>query len=166
MNTTATLNWNAMAGANSYDAWYKIAGSASWNKMVTAGTSLGISSLNPGTAYRWRVRSDCSPLKSGRWTAIQAFTTTTGGARIGFTDPSFTDLLVYPNPSQGRITIRYSLESAADLHIYDPVGRLVYDQMRLEHVDLIVDLAQFGSGMYLVRLTSGSRVIMKKVLVD
>ncbi len=60
--TSATLVWNQMLGANSYKVQYKAASSSTWITATngTAATSITISSLNSGTQYQWRVRSNCS----------------------------------------------------------------------------------------------------------
>ena len=88
-------------------------------------------------------------------------------ARIGFGDDLLIeDLLVYPNPSEGRINIQYSPQQIADLHIYDATGRLIFDRQRMDNIDLTLDLEKFGRGMYLLRVTDGYRVLMKKVLID
>jgi hypothetical protein len=60
--TTATVNWNAASGANSYDVDYKATSSGTWINVATGttSTSANLSGLTPGTSYDWRVRTNCS----------------------------------------------------------------------------------------------------------
>lgn len=72
---TATVSWDAVSGANSYDVDYKIHTATFWTNAATATTSLTInlSSLSGNTLYDYRVRSTCS-YGSGNYSASQ-FTT-------------------------------------------------------------------------------------------
>src|SRR6187401_2993637 len=75
--TSTTVSWNAVSGANSYDIDYKTNAASTWISAATATTSLSanLSSLTAGTLYNWRVRANCS---SGTGSYVQAnFTTAT-----------------------------------------------------------------------------------------
>ncbi|MES2774005.1 MAG: zinc-dependent metalloprotease family protein [Bacteroidota bacterium] len=60
--TTATISWTGVSGANSYDVDYKAASSGTWINAATAttGTSVNLGSLTANTAYDWRVRANCT----------------------------------------------------------------------------------------------------------
>ncbi len=60
--TTATVGWDALTGANSYDVDYKIHTATYWTNAATATTSLTVdlSGLSANTLYDYRVRSNCS----------------------------------------------------------------------------------------------------------
>jgi hypothetical protein len=75
--TSATVNWNTVSGATSYDVDYKAASSGTWINKATATTSLSanLTGLTAGTLYDWRVRATCS---SGTGTYVQAQFTTSG----------------------------------------------------------------------------------------
>jgi hypothetical protein len=62
--SSANISWSAVSGATSYTVEYKLSTAAIWNTATTANTSLGLSGLNAGTTYNWRVQADCSPLSS------------------------------------------------------------------------------------------------------
>ncbi|MEO6131720.1 MAG: fibronectin type III domain-containing protein, partial [Saprospiraceae bacterium] len=75
--TSATLDWSDVNGAQSYDlqwrypggTWYDVPGgpfTQSWHT---------ISGLTPCTAYEWRVRSNCYGGTSSAWSYIAYFTT-------------------------------------------------------------------------------------------
>ncbi len=75
--TSATVSWNAVSGANTYDADYKAASSSTWINAATAtaSTSVNLAGLTAGTVYDWRVRATCAA-GSGNYVQAQ-FTTTT-----------------------------------------------------------------------------------------
>ena len=77
-NTSATVGWTAVSGAVSYDVDYKATSSSTWINAATAttATSVGLTGLTAGTAYDYRVRTNCA---SGSSAYSAAQFTTTGG---------------------------------------------------------------------------------------
>jgi hypothetical protein len=75
--TTATVSWNTVSGATSYDVDYKAASSGTWINAATATTttSVDLTGLTASTLYDWRVRTTCS---SGTGSYVQAQFTTAG----------------------------------------------------------------------------------------
>jgi trimeric autotransporter adhesin len=75
-NTSATLNWAVLSGANNYDVDYKLATATIWANAATAttNTNVAISALTQGTIYDYRVRANCTGA-TGTYTQAQ-FTTT------------------------------------------------------------------------------------------
>ncbi|OJJ17535.1 hypothetical protein BKI52_27110 [marine bacterium AO1-C] len=75
-NTSATLNWNAVNGANSYDVRYRTQGSSSWtNVNGVSGTATGITGLTQATTYEFQVKTNCASNASA-YSASSTFTTT------------------------------------------------------------------------------------------
>ena len=79
--TTATVSWNAVSGATSYDVDYKAASSPTWINAATATTSISanLTALTASTLYDWRVRATC-PAGTGSY--VQAQFTTAGAAVV------------------------------------------------------------------------------------
>lgn len=75
-NTSATVNWTAVANAISYAVDYKLTTATTWTSVTasTTATNAAISGLTQGTVYDWRVRATCAS-GSGNYVAAQ-FTTT------------------------------------------------------------------------------------------
>ena len=91
--TSATVGWTAVSGALSYDVDYKLASSATWINAATGttATSLGLTGLTAGTAYDYRIRTNCASENSSYSTA--QFTTTasvTCNAPTGLTSSAVT----------------------------------------------------------------------------
>jgi hypothetical protein len=84
--TSTTISWNAVGGANNYDVDYKTNAASTWINAATATTALSVdlSGLTAGTLYDWRVRANC---EAGPGNYIQAnFTTATPPPACG--DPT------------------------------------------------------------------------------
>lgn len=80
-NTSATVSWTAVSGANNYTVEYKTTAASTWTTAAAAATttSVNIAGLTAGTTYDWRVRANCT---SGSGNFAQAQYTTTGGACV------------------------------------------------------------------------------------
>jgi endoglucanase len=59
---------------------------------------------------------------------------------------------IYPNPTQGNINIEYS-QGIKMVEIYDHVGRLVFSRQTHGKDQIHINKADFGKGLYLVRIT-------------
>jgi hypothetical protein len=77
--TSATISWNTVSGASSYDVDYKATSSGTWINKATGTTALSanLTGLTAATTYDWRVRATCS---SGPGSYAQAQFTTFGAA--------------------------------------------------------------------------------------
>ncbi len=75
--TTATFNWNSASGAVSYSIQWRLAG-GTWQNLgggPWTNTWVNVGGFNPGTAYEWRVKSNCSNGSTSSWSYSQGFTT-------------------------------------------------------------------------------------------
>jgi Secretion system C-terminal sorting domain/Bacterial pre-peptidase C-terminal domain/Fibronectin type III domain len=75
-NTSATLNWTALSGANNYDVDYKLSSATAWTNAATATTvtNIALSALTQGSTYDYRVRANCTGA-TGSYTQAQFATT-------------------------------------------------------------------------------------------
>jgi len=74
-----------------------------------------------------------------------------------------------PNPTPGRFTVQFADPLQADSYysVYDTMGRLLYQRpwpkgMASEEIDL----SRFGSGTYVLKLTTTEGVCTERVLVS
>ncbi|MFD2822446.1 immunoglobulin-like domain-containing protein [Lacinutrix iliipiscaria] len=72
---TATLGWNAVAGA-SYDLQYREVGAGSWVTIQVNGVSTALSGLSTLTQYEAQVRSACPDNSTSAYSSTINFTTT------------------------------------------------------------------------------------------
>ena len=112
--TSATVSWNAVSGANNYDVDYKTNASSTWINAATATTSLSVNltGLTAGTLYDWRVRANCT---GGAGNYVQAnFTTATPPPACG--DPTG---LSNTTPTQTSTTVSWNAVSGANNYDVD-----------------------------------------------
>ncbi len=83
-NTSAVLNWGAVAGASSYDVRYRAQGTTNWtNVNGVNGTSTNVNGLTQATTYEFQVRTNCAG-GSSAYAGTVSFATT--GAPTGYCD--------------------------------------------------------------------------------
>ncbi len=59
-STSATLNWNTVAGAVSYSVHYRIVGTTPWTTQSATGTSYNATGLTPASNYEWQIMTICT----------------------------------------------------------------------------------------------------------
>ncbi len=78
------------------------------------------------------------------------------------------ELSISPNPTNGILLIngKHHLGEKLDLEIYNSIGQCIYSAKDLgQSISLDVDLSTFSSGVYFVRLKSGSKTTIAKPIV-
>ena len=91
---------------------------------------------------------------------------------VGTRDEFANELVdIFPNPTQGELSISVSLENAADiqLQVYNMLGQQVASQDYGRHsgsMTLPFDGSPLASGAYTFHLTMGDKVAVKKVVVE
>jgi protocatechuate 3,4-dioxygenase beta subunit len=75
------------------------------------------------------------------------------------------DLIVYPQPSQNKVNFLYpsSLREDARVMIYKGNGQLIHGAQLGNTASF--NFGDFGSGLYLIHVSNGERVISKKVFI-
>jgi hypothetical protein len=75
--TSATINWNAVAGAASYNLEWKKNSDAVWTSVTgITGTSHNLTGLVAGTLYDYRLQTDCGGGDLSSFSSTAQFTTT------------------------------------------------------------------------------------------
>jgi len=176
----ATLLWTSNPEALNYDVRYRATSSGTWLSIDNIGTNLVIAtSLSTSTQYEFQVRSNCA---SGTSAFSNSRLFTTLAAYIAPDDSSFktqyslhsfddsAELLVFPNPSWGEITLEYygRIEENTILTIYDQMGKTVRTKAILitpGNNKMSLDLADLSEGMYIIQLKGRYQTLGKKLIV-
>lgn len=79
-------------------------------------------------------------------------------------------LAIYPNYTQNKVMVEYTLENAGNLNInvYDMLGRMVFSSQKNTAAGrhtLDVDLSRFGTGYYILELVNGQEKATEKILL-
>ena len=82
-----------------------------------------------------------------------------------FDQNSFTEFLLYPNPSTGILTLE-SEKPIQRLTIFDALGKLVYQENIQHQSQLQIDLSFLPKGLYLVKIEGEGFVGSRKVVLE
>ncbi|HYV92511.1 MAG TPA: choice-of-anchor L domain-containing protein [Chitinophagales bacterium] len=169
--TSAKLKWNEVEGAEGYKVRYKVIGTNEWNHPVTSNPSKPLSNLLPNTTYKWKVKTYCTiePNLMSDWSAEQTFTT--GSLK---SDASSREVIfeVYPNPFSSSASILFSVwqDSRVQIELYDLTGRklqtVLDENVAAGNQEVNLNRNQLHSGIYLIKLSINSDVMMKKVVIE
>ncbi|WP_333667263.1 T9SS type A sorting domain-containing protein, partial [Flavobacterium sp.] len=161
--TSAVLHWSAVNGAISYIVYYKKANIPFvTSTAVTAATNMiTINGLEGATAYVWQVRAICS---NGTSTTVGSSALSTAAV---FLTPG---LIIYPNPSNQLINVRYWVENAetTQVELRNNYGQLVFSSHEANAKgtnEFTIDSSGLSDGLYFLTLRSSSSNVTSKVLV-
>ncbi len=88
-----------------------------------------------------------------------------GSTPTGIEEPQTFTAAVYPNPASDQINILCGDNSTgAQIEIIDAMGNVVYTSTVLSGNSAVVDVSQFASGIYFVRVNKGSVVLTGKFI--
>ncbi len=75
-----------------------------------------------------------------------------------------TEILLYPNPTSGQITIEQSASEAMQIEVFGEDGKLLL-QRTTNAVTTHLELTEQASGVYFVRMTTATKTAYKKVIL-
>ena len=85
---------------------------------------------------------------------------------IGLEESLADQIKLYPNPTQGRVTLELNHLEVASLRVVDATGRTVLDRKGCTGV-CELDLSETGSGMYqIIMITTDGKQVIKPVVVN
>jgi hypothetical protein len=90
-----------------------------------------------------------------------------GGAKLSSSGSKNFMSELFPNPSNGKISFNYQLEVPnAEVQVFDLNGKLLKTHIISDREGLVkLDLTHLSSGMYLVKLVSGAKLISTEKLI-
>jgi hypothetical protein len=74
-------------------------------------------------------------------------------------------LMVYPNPSQGKVTIQLNESEVFTVQILNMNGSLIYSQ-EVTSGSTEVETEGFNQGMYLVKVSTGNEVFIRRLTIN
>ncbi len=74
-NNSAILNWNAIAGATSYNIQYRETGAANWISATSATNTYNLSGINANASFEFQVQSVCSASSNSLYSSSSTFAT-------------------------------------------------------------------------------------------
>ncbi len=84
-------------------------------------------------------------------------------ATIGLGENSLEGVSVYPNPSEGVITVSNTNNTENTIVVYDMVGSVVYSTSA--NASTTIDLSSNGTGVYMVKVSNENGSIVERVVI-
>ncbi|MCS6990826.1 MAG: PQQ-dependent sugar dehydrogenase [Chitinophagales bacterium] len=157
--TSITISWTPF-GATSFTFTYNVTPNGPKTKIKTSNTSVHLTGLLPNTKYKYTIKNNC-PNTSVKFKYSDKFTTLASRMLAGASAEPY----LYPNPGHDFVHLR-NLNNIQRICISDPSGRTVYKAESGEQETLIVPVATWPKGLYLVSLTDvqGIEQVLKLVV--
>lgn len=96
---------------------------------------------------------------SNMWISTQGQSVWKTSGSVGLQEVVLPSIKVYPNPTQGQLTIDNISPSTKSLELYGSTGQLVIQQ-RVNQSKVDIDLSSFPSGVYYVKCGAVVRVVL------
>ncbi len=82
----------------------------------------------------------------------------------GINDTETAEFEIYPNPVQANLNIKFNMDEAAQLNIFNIVGQTVYQQEIGANTQ--IDMSSFESGVYFIKLKAESKSVTRRIIVE
>ncbi len=82
----------------------------------------------------------------------------------GINDAEKAEFEIYPNPVQANLNIKFNMDEAAQLSIFNIVGQTVYQQEIGANTQ--IDMSSFESGVYFINLKAESKSVTRRIVVE
>ncbi|MCL2682304.1 MAG: M20/M25/M40 family metallo-hydrolase [Bacteroidales bacterium] len=76
------------------------------------------------------------------------------------TNPINTELLIYPNPTTGKLNLKTGGRRIKNIEIFDVFGKKVLEQKRQDEIDM----STLRKGIYIVQIATENEVVVKKIV--
>jgi hypothetical protein len=161
-----TLSWGIATGAKSYKVRYRKLGASSWTTVKAEKAKFQLTSLSPGTAYEWKVKTVCSnsPNVTSPYSIPDTFTTPP--LKLIETESLAGELFsLYPVPATDKLSIALNEPGYYSLRVVSLLGIRMYESGFLlqENGAVELDVRQWSAGIYLIECSNGFRTEVKKI---
>ncbi|MCT4622806.1 MAG: T9SS type A sorting domain-containing protein [Schleiferiaceae bacterium] len=132
---------------------------------LTQGSPCTITTMDPNGTFtnRYMMPSADTTLPAVCWESCATCST------IGIDEEWIEDLVIYPNPSNGEVFIKGTIESRTlyDIELMDISGKRVYStQVENSSIDIKIDLNEFENGVYFITLSSKNGVSTRRLVLS
>ena len=151
---TATVT--AVGGANESVTW-SVTGNSSSQTTVSSAGLLTVGSNESAKTITVKATSTFNTAK------FDEATVTVGSVGIQTITNDELRITVYPNPTTGELNIQSSTFKVQSVEIYDIMGKKQKSR-RAEEQNVVMDISEFPSGVYFVKINTENGTITKKVI--
>jgi photosystem II stability/assembly factor-like uncharacterized protein len=88
-------------------------------------------------------------------------------ATLGVNEFALNSMSVYPNPAKTQINVVWDKSDEVTIRIYNSLGKLMYYTKNESLInDLKIDVSQYASGLYFVKVNTINGLVTKKLIVE
>ncbi len=165
---TATLLWDAVDNADSYELQYKLLTSTTWIDQIVMATSINLNGLMDCSDYEYQVRTICQNSESA-WSESFVFSMECIVSNNEI-ENGVDDLEIQPNPFNDQLFVKFNLSEGRDItiNIFNSTGQLISAEKHRpgsgESNLTINDLGAMSSGVYFIAITTNIGTKVRKVI--
>jgi hypothetical protein len=168
------LQWELLTGVDSFQVQYNNSNNFTdpcCNQMIPPDEDFFqiVFVLEYETEYFWRCRA-MKGIDTTEWSEVWSFTTR--GQDFGINESGFdaNTISVYPNPSNGIISLEIDGEENAEvsIHVMDLLGQIHHESKVMfgkNNANHRLDLENLANGLYIIQLTRGNQSYSQKITV-
>jgi len=165
--TTSAINlsWTAAANATSYDIYRN---GNLYASDITGTTFLNTYLITAGSTYTYYVKAKNSAGTLNNANGTQSVTAISCSAKIAEADEIKTEVMVYPNPTEGifNLDIKNNTNKTVEYVIFDTNGKRVSNAeiKTSDNTTEQINIGHLPSGIYFVRLFIDNKEMVKRVV--
>nr|WP_294935361.1 N-acetylmuramoyl-L-alanine amidase [uncultured Flavobacterium sp.] len=166
--TTSAINltWTASANATAYDIYRN---GNLYASDVTGTSFLNTYLITAGVTYTYYVKAKNSAATVNNSNGTQSAVAINCAAKVDDTDDVKTEIMVYPNPTDGRFTldITNSKDKKIDYQIFDSTGKMIKENSNQSPEETAlqqIDLSNFPSGIYHIKILIENQEYLRKII--
>ena len=165
--TSATIGWDVVQGAVSYEYGIRIIGVTGWVYYTTTSNSFVFSGLSAGRQVRLRVKAICASDGSNTSPYSSTYIFNTPSAKLS---ADITNLNVYPNPAQSKVNIGFVSEEVQDIlvKIVNSQGEQVFIDNKSSFIGeytKAIELKSYAKDLYL-QIVTNDRLLNERIIIQ
>ena len=169
--TTATLDWDDVICAVSYEVKYKAIPDVDYTYVTTTSSDYTITDLLPNSGYEWAVRTICveEPEVATGFTNTESFTTVQNSI---IDIAGIQGFAMYPNPANSSTSVQFVLNTQAQVSVelLDITGKLVQSvaqgQLAPGQYQYAIDVDLLPAGTYSVMISVDDKSAATQLIVE
>ncbi|MFY9243851.1 MAG: BspA family leucine-rich repeat surface protein [Polaribacter sp.] len=184
----------AQNGIVLFDVWYEVAAPTSGSIVLNLSTqpliakiaiyescsdaqpfacdedTLSVDNLTPGQNYYLQVWLEATPGANKSVSENRTFTLTANDSSVLSVDDfneEKASLLLYPNPTSTILNVSFSSNQTLEtIDVYNLIGKKVISENANNQKDIELNVSNLSTGIYVVKVKSGNKIISKKLVIN
>ncbi|MCQ2271025.1 MAG: fibronectin type III domain-containing protein [Bacteroidales bacterium] len=158
---SAVATWNAGGSETSWKVGYKLQSAGQWQEATVSTTTYSIEGLTANSTYDFRVKAICSTTSESDFVT----TTFTTNPEVGIDNVELSNSInLMPNPADKYIELTVNSNVLVkEAVIYNAFGQMI-QMVQLTDNHARINLDNYASGMYFVRIAGDNAVATKKFI--